>query len=236
MVVSWFWLVGAVVLSLLPPLVKYRDRRQRGGRHASFLTIFSVAHRGRLRPRRLARRRPHRAAADVVRRRAARPVFALDLGWTTIGDRQRRRIRSGSATSSASPLRHSRRHRSRRPRHRRRPVHRADLRRGAGLGRRRPPRPRRRRRQRAQRRLHGRRRAADRAAAEARPGSVPTLFALIGVANLVGRRRHRPHHAGELAARSSLHRLPRLLPPRGARALENVAKAGDERHHRRSTM
>jgi len=42
MVVSWFWLVGAIVLSLLPPLVTF----QIGGTEAVvtlFLTIFSIA-------------------------------------------------------------------------------------------------------------------------------------------------------------------------------------------------
>ena len=33
MVTSWFWLVGIVVLSLLPPLIKTFDRRQRGHGH-----------------------------------------------------------------------------------------------------------------------------------------------------------------------------------------------------------
>ena len=45
--------------------------------------------------------------------------------------------------------------------------------------------------------------------------SVPTLFALIGVANLVVAVVIGLHHAGELDERSSLHRLPRLLPARG---------------------
>ena len=42
MVVSWFWLVGAIVLSLLPPLVTFRIGGTEGV-VTLFLTIFSVA-------------------------------------------------------------------------------------------------------------------------------------------------------------------------------------------------
>ena len=42
MVVSWFWLVGAIVLSLLPPLVTFRIGGSEGV-VTLFLTIFSVA-------------------------------------------------------------------------------------------------------------------------------------------------------------------------------------------------
>ena len=79
LVASWFWLVGAVVLSLLPPLVKTRARRHRGSRHRVPRHLLDLD-RDRLRPRGLARARPHRA----VRRRWSAPfcsaVFALDLG------------------------------------------------------------------------------------------------------------------------------------------------------------
>ena len=54
LVTSWFWLVGAVVLSLLPPLVK----NVLGGTEevvTAFLAIFSICDRDRLGPRRLAR-------------------------------------------------------------------------------------------------------------------------------------------------------------------------------------
>ena len=70
-VASWFWLVGALVLSLLPPLVSFTI----GGSEqvvTLFLTIFSVSVGDRLRSCRLACRRAHRAAADPGRHRAAR--------------------------------------------------------------------------------------------------------------------------------------------------------------------
>ena len=61
LVVSWFWLVGAVVLSLLPPHGEERARRQRGGRHRLSRHLLR-RHRHRLRPRRLARARAHHPA------------------------------------------------------------------------------------------------------------------------------------------------------------------------------
>ncbi len=82
--VSWFWLVGAVMLSLLPPLVKNRL----GGTEevvTAFLAVFSVAHRGRLGPRRLARAA---AASCCCRRRSARccmGAFGLDLACAIYG-------------------------------------------------------------------------------------------------------------------------------------------------------
>ena len=140
LVTSWFWLVGAVVLSLLPPLVK----TVLGGTE-EVVTVYPRGlldrDRGRLGPRRLARRP---AASCSCRRWSARSllgVFALDLGWATYGTplaivagRRRRGVRLGA--------RPPRRDRPRRARHRRRPVHRAGLRGRAGLGRRRPARPR----------------------------------------------------------------------------------------------
>ncbi len=63
-VTSWFWLVGAVSLSLMPPLVK----NALGGDEevvTACLALFSVVDRDRLGPRRLARRRPHHPAADA---------------------------------------------------------------------------------------------------------------------------------------------------------------------------
>ena len=55
--------------SLMPPLVKTRARRQRGGRHRSSSPIFSIAIAVGSAPRRLARERPHHPAADGHRRR-----------------------------------------------------------------------------------------------------------------------------------------------------------------------
>ena len=61
LVTSWFWLVGAVVLSLMPPLVKNMLGGDRGSRHRLPRDLLD-RDRDRLRPRRLARARPHRAA------------------------------------------------------------------------------------------------------------------------------------------------------------------------------
>ena len=75
LVTSWFWLVGAVVLSLLPPLVKNVARRHRGGGDRLSRGVLGRGC-GRLGPCRLARQRPHRDPADAGRRRAARRVRA----------------------------------------------------------------------------------------------------------------------------------------------------------------
>ena len=74
MVTSWFWLVGAVVLSLLPPLVRTSSAGPR--RWSRSPGHLLGRDRDRLRPRRLARRRAHRSGADADRRRPARPVLA----------------------------------------------------------------------------------------------------------------------------------------------------------------
>ena len=61
LVTSWFWLVGIVVLSLLPPLVKQSDRRRRG--HASPpIWSSSRSRSASARPCGADRARPHRAA------------------------------------------------------------------------------------------------------------------------------------------------------------------------------
>ena len=116
-------------------------------------------------------------------------LFAIDLGWSRPGTRRRSRHVDGRSTvfGSSDGLRVA--HRSRRPRRRRRPVHRADVRRRAGLGRRRPPRPRRRRRQRAQRRLHGGRRGRRRRPADGRPDAGGSCSSCSASASLAGRRR-----------------------------------------------
>ena len=61
---SWFWLVGAVALSLMPPLVK----NVLGGNEevvTACLAIFSIFDRRRLGSRGLARGRTHHPAADA---------------------------------------------------------------------------------------------------------------------------------------------------------------------------
>jgi acyl-[acyl-carrier-protein]-phospholipid O-acyltransferase/long-chain-fatty-acid--[acyl-carrier-protein] ligase len=83
LVVSWFWLVGAVVLSLLPPLVK----NVIGGTEevvTAYLAIFSIAIAvGSALASYLAAGRivliPTLFAAVLL------GVFAIDLGWTTFG-------------------------------------------------------------------------------------------------------------------------------------------------------
>ncbi|HVY58066.1 MAG TPA: acyl-[ACP]--phospholipid O-acyltransferase [Xanthobacteraceae bacterium] len=83
LVVSWFWLVGAVMLSLLPPLVK----NVLGGAEevvTAFLAIFSVAIAvGSALASWLAAGRivlvPTAIAAVLL------GLFALDLGWATYG-------------------------------------------------------------------------------------------------------------------------------------------------------
>ena len=83
LVTSWFWLVGAIVLSLLPPLVK----SILGGTEevvTTFLAIFSVAVAvGSGLAAWLASGRivilPTLVGAVLL------GVFAIDLGWTTFG-------------------------------------------------------------------------------------------------------------------------------------------------------
>ena len=141
LVTSWFWLVGVVVMSLLLPLVKIRPRRHRASSSTSI--PGDLLHRGR------ARLRSCRVAF------AGRIVILPTLiGAVLLGAvRDRSRLDQPSIfVHGAAPLgiagffatagRHSHRHRSCRPGHRRRLVRRADLRGGAGLGRKRPPRPR----------------------------------------------------------------------------------------------
>ena len=101
LVTSWFWLVGAVVLSLMPPLVK----NVLGGTEevvTAFLAIFSIVDRDRLGPRRLARAWPHRAAADADRRLAARPVRARPRPGDLLGGAGGRAARASPASSPRS--------------------------------------------------------------------------------------------------------------------------------------
>ena len=214
LVASWFWLVGAVVLSLLPPLVKNVARRRRGGRHRLSRRLLD-RDRGRLRPRRLARRRAHRAAADADRRGAARPVRAR----SRLGDLPARRCAIagrgvGECSRPARGLRVA--------------IDLAGLAIAGGLfivptfaavqawaGADRRARVDR-RRQRAQRRLHGRRRASSSRCCRRSGSTTPMLFlaasasqrSSVAVAD-------RPDHADQRAARLPVDPLPRLLPARG---------------------
>ena len=107
LVMSWFWLVGAVVLSLLPPLVK----TVLGGTEevvTLFLAVFSVAiavgsglaawlSAGRI------------VLLPTPVGAVAAGLFALDLGWTTYGtppalvaDRRRRRVRHRAAACGST--------------------------------------------------------------------------------------------------------------------------------------
>ena len=100
---SWFWLVGALVMSLLPPLVTFRIGGTEGV-VTVFLTIFSVAVAvGSALAAWLAHGRivllPTLVGGVLL------GLFSLDLGWTDVGDRAGRRIRSASANSS--PRRYS---------------------------------------------------------------------------------------------------------------------------------
>ncbi len=168
LVVSWFWLVGAIVLSLLPPLVK----NALGGAEevvTAYLAVFSIAiaigsglaawlASGRI------------VLIPTVFAGALLGVFALHLGSITHGLTAvapgrgvREVLGSGPGLLVGD--------RPVRARGRRRPVHRAGLRRRAGLGGSGPPRPHRRRGQRAQRRVHDRGRDRRRRAAEIRRDS-----------------------------------------------------------------
>ena len=155
---SWFWMVGAVTLSLVPVIIKQRDRRRHRRRDRGQSPVRD-RHRRWLAWRSAALSRAHRARARPV------PVAGDGGAGDRHGDFDR-----GDADrerrNSARPILHQRRGPARRARDpplfgRRRPVRRSDLRRGSGLGRRGPPRARRRRGQRAQLHLDGRRVARD---------------------------------------------------------------------------
>ena len=179
-VASWFWLVGALVLSLLPPLVSFTI----GGSEqvvTLFLTIFSVSvgigsglaawlAAGRI------------VLLPTVVATVLLGLFSLDLGWT-----------ASAVVPATSPLSIAGYFAAPHSIHlavdlaglgdRRRPVHRAGVHRDSGLGRHRSARPCRRGGQRAQCCFHGRRRDRARASAKAGPKHAAS-FALIGAANL----------------------------------------------------
>ncbi len=181
MVTSWFWLVGIVVLSLLPPLIKTLI----GGNEdtvTAYLALFSIAvglgsglaaviARGRI------------VLRTTIVGALLIAVFALDLGMATFG--------VSPALSPQAPERcvcvatsDSRRHRSRRSGDRWRSVHRAGFRGGAGLVGRRLSRAHGRRGQCAQCCFHDRRHRRGFALLQKFGVTVPMLFLGIGVATL----------------------------------------------------
>ena len=166
LVTSWFWLVGAVALSLMPPLVK----GVLGAAKTSSPRI-SRSSRSRSRSARCLRPGSRMAASCCSRRwsahfcsRSSRSTSALPPGRA---DRDRRSSASREVFSSWQG--HPHRDRPCWPCDRGRPVHRAVVRRRPVLGRRRQARPRGRRRQRAQCGVHRRRHADRRGAAGLRP-------------------------------------------------------------------
>ena len=138
LVTSWFWLVGAVALSLMPPLVK----SVLGATEevvTAFLAVFSISIAIGSLSRGLAVARPHRAVADALGA-GLLAAFSLDLGFSAYG---------AAATAPAGVMQVftswkgiERRDRSRGPRDRGRSVHRPLVRGRAVLGRRRQARPR----------------------------------------------------------------------------------------------
>ena len=226
-VVSWFWLIGALVLSLLPPLVTVNI----GGSEAVvtvFLTIFSVAVGvGSAFAAWLAHGRivllPTLIAAVLL------GLFSLDLGWTV-----------SAVAPAASPLGVAGFFASRYSIHIALDL--AGLAIAGGLfivptfsavqawaG------------------------ADHRARVVAAVNVLNAAFMVVGALLLAGlqklglrradsvrphrcrqpsgRHRHRPHHAGELAERFSLDRVSHLLPARGQWAGER-RQGRRQRHHR----
>ena len=87
LVTSWFWLVGIVVLSLLPPLIKTRI----GGDEATvtaYLALFSVAVGVGSGAGGGDRARAHRAQDDARAARVLLGLFALDIGIASVGGRR----------------------------------------------------------------------------------------------------------------------------------------------------
>ena len=216
LVTSWFWLVGAVALSLLPPLVK----NVLGGTEEVVTALprdLLDRDRDRLRPRRLACRRPHHPAADAARRACC--------------SASSRSISAGPPTASCTPSRAAgRRRRSPLGGGIRIAIDLAGLAIAGGLfivptfaavqawaG--------------ADRRARviaavnvlnaafmvggtrGVRRCCRRSAS-----SAPTLLHAARRRQSSGRGRHRPHHAGERAQRLPVDHLPRVLSGSRSRA------------------
>ncbi len=165
MVTSWFWLVGIVVLSLLPPLIKVLI----GGNEdtvTAYLALFTIAvgvgsglaaviARGRI------------VLNTTLAGAVLLGAFALDLGIATFGAAPALTPQAPGVVFS-SDAGDSRSGRSCGLSDCRRLVHRAGLRGGAGLGRHRLPRAHGGGDQRAQRRVHDRRDRRGRDHAEIR--------------------------------------------------------------------
>ena len=213
LVTSWFWLVGAVALSLMPPLVK----SVLGGTEevvTTCLAIFSISIAigsglaawlaagriillptliGAVAARRL------RASTSAGPPRQAAPIPGLDSYLAIFQSVRGLRFAidlAGLAIAGGLFIV---------------PV----VRRRAGLGRRRPPRARDRRRQRAQRRLHGRRHGRRRAAADGRPDHAGAVRAdRPGEPRWSRWRSATPCRRASVSDRAVDH-LPRALPDRG---------------------
>ena len=227
LVTSWFWLVGAVALSLMPPLVK----NVLGGNEevvTACLAIFSIFIAvGSGLAAWLAAGRiillPTLIGAVLL------GLFAIDLGWSTHGAAPIPHLDGLSRDLRLCP-RLAVRARPRRARHCRRPVHRADLRGGAGLGRRRPPRPRGGRGQCAQCRVHGGKHGDRGDPAEIRNDDVAAFHPARGRKPARCHRR-RPHHAGERAQRCAVDHLPCAVPDRSEGPRQSQ-QGRAQRHHR----
>ena len=229
LVASWFWLVGALVLSLLPPLVTFDI----GGTEevvTLFLTIFSVAVAVGSGLAAWLAARAHRSVADADRRACCSACSALDLGWTDFGRRAGDHpLGVGelfllAATASTSPSispgsRSPAACSSCRPSPRCRPGP-APITAPASS----PP---------STCSMPPSWSSAPSCSPCCRSSASasPLLFALHRRRQPRRRRRHRPHHAGELAERFSLDRLPRLLPSRGQGPGER-RQGRPQRHHR----
>ena len=213
LVTSWFWLVGAVSLSLMPPLVK----NVLGGNEevvTTCLAIFSISIAigsglaAWLAAGRIILPRPRRVHARCAL--YSRPWWLF------------RRLHQRT--------RHPISARSRGARHRGRTVHRADVCGGAGLGRRRPPRARGGGSQCPQRRVHGGKYGDGGRAADGRNDDI-TAFPLARRGKPRGGDRCRPHHARERAQRCALDHLSRAVPD-GSQRHRQPQQARVQSNHR----
>ena len=226
-VVSWFWLVGALVLSLLLPLGHVNINADRRSDHGLSCRLLGGG-RHWLVACGMALLRPHRHPADADRRRADWSVLARPCADGLADHACDDDV--GCCRLLCGVGQHSHSGRSGRAGNRRRLVRRADVRRGAGLGAQGPPRPRGGRRQCAQCRVHGGRGAGSGAAAGGRFHGADAAGAHRR-RQLCGGGRHRFHHAGELDDRFSLDRVPRL-PSSGSEGLREYRQSRQQRHHR----
>ena len=129
---SWFWTVGIVALSLVPVIIKSRNRR-RDRRRNRDQSHFRSRDRRRIARRRRAVARTHRACACAFPSARHGAALAIDLGLATNAmPRASREVPLIEFFMSATRP-------ARRPRavplfRRRGPVRRADLRRDPGMG------------------------------------------------------------------------------------------------------